>query len=94
MDTLAVGFIATVYAFKGNWLRYRQFDSIINERDYDFDGSKQHNVPVQFPIITACSNSMHSVDKIQKHYAHLFHNLTLLKALYGAKQAAIQLHQV
>ena len=59
-----IGLVLTIYACKGNWTRYRQFDSIVNERDYDYYGSKTHHIPVMFPIIIACANSMHSLAKV------------------------------
>ena len=34
----------TLAAFHGNWKRYRQFDSIINERDFDYFASKPGSI--------------------------------------------------
>jgi len=56
-------FVLTLYNLYSNWNRYLEFDSIINEKHYDFYGSKSHNIPIVFPILIVCANSMHSKAK-------------------------------
>jgi len=63
-------------------MRFLQYDSIVNERDYDYYGSRVHNIPMDFPILIACANSMHSRAKMEKQYGHLVKNISILKKGY------------
>ena len=56
-------FCFTIREASDNWRRFVTYDSIVVQRSFESHASKVQNISVSFPLITVCSNSMHSKAK-------------------------------